>query len=351
MNIFMNTYGWVLIFDIAWILSAVLFVYYTFRITNRGMVRDAVVKMSRLRIVKISFYIVVLYFSAGFLDQIRIPGTGNIDDPSLIDLMFHNVKQERTYSAPLSSHITTAPENRLDEPENRVEGFHILGTNINGYDVFYQVVKGSSTALKLAFGAVIISFPIGVFLGILAGFYGGFLDDMIQWFYTTVASIPWLLFVIAFLMVFGRELIWIILAFGLTNWVGLARLIRGETLKIKSLDYITAAKASGIPDSRILYKHILPNLHYLIVITFTLSASHVILAESVLTFIGIGVRPGTASWGVMLMESQSELSRTPVIWWVFVGSSFFGILPLVLGLNILGDSLRDALDPRLKGKS
>ena len=151
-------------------------------------------------------------------------------------------------------------------------------------------------------------------------------------------------------MVMDRGLFWIIVAIGITGWVGLARLVRGETLKIKNLDYITAAKAAGVPMHRILYKHLYPNLSYLVIISFSLAASSAILAESVLTFIGIGVEPGTASWGVMLVEAQKELVRTPPIWWVFVGSSFLGILPLILALNVLGDALRDALDPRLRSE-
>jgi peptide/nickel transport system permease protein len=221
---------------------------------------------------------------------------------------------------------------------------------VNGYDVFYTIFKGAGTALILSFGTSVIAFPLGIILGMLAGFFGGWIDDLIQWLYTTVASIPWLLFVIAFLMVFGREIYWICLAFGLTSWVGIARLIRGETMKIKQLDYILAAKATGIPTLRILYKHLLPNVVYLIIIDFTLFSSSVILAESVLTFIGIGVQPGTASWGVMLVEAQQELMRSPAIWWIFFGGSFVGILPLVLSLNIFGDALRDALDPRLRGQ-
>jgi len=292
--------------------------------------------------------VILIFFAIGFLDQIKIPGTDGIREPSVLDYAGSWIKKERTYSAPFASRVTgiTGDEN---DPKSDVKGVHLLGTDVNGYDVFFQVLKGSGTALKLAFGVVFISFPVGIFFGMIAGYFGGWVDDLVQWLYTTVASIPWLLFVIAFLMVFGRGLFWIIIAIGFTGWVGLARLVRGETMKLKNLDYITAARATGVPLPGILLRHILPNLQYLIVISFTLQASSVILAESVLTFIGIGVEPGTASWGVMLVEAQKELTRTPPIWWVFAGSSFLGILPLVLSLNIYGDALRDALDPRLKG--
>ena len=338
----------VLILDFLWLAGALILIHRYQQMRRDGYTADALERMYRNRRVRIAFYLILIYFVVGFLDQIIIPWSGQIHEPSLLDLLFSYLKQERTYSAPFASTVTGIPLQPGDE-RSIVRGVHPLGTDVNGYDVLFQVLKGSGTALKLAFGTVAISFPLGIFLGILAGYAGGWMDDLIQWLYTTVASIPWLLFVIAFLMVFGRGLGWIIVAIGITSWVGLARLVRGETMKIKSLDYVTAALALGVPAPRILWKHILPNLQYLIIISFTLQASSVILAESVLTFIGIGVEPGTASWGVMLVEAQKELTRSPPIWWVFVGSSFLGILPLVLALNVYGDALRDALDPRLKG--
>jgi len=323
-----------------------IYLFYLFIKTDNG--REAFLKLRSKKRVVAAFLVICIYFLVGFLDQISF----QIDNKNktIIDLIFRGVPQERTYSAPFANRVTGIIPGTENEERNLVKGTHILGTDINGYDVFYSVIKGSGTALILSFGTGLISFPIGILLGILAGYFGGWVDDLIQWLYTTISSIPWLLFVIAFLMVFGRGIFWICMAIGLTSWVELARLVRGETMKLKNLDYITAARAQGIPVARILYRHILPNLNYLIIITFTLSASSVILAESVLTFIGIGVEPGTSSWGVMLVEAQKELTRSPIIWWVFVGSSFIGILPLVLSLNIFGDALRDALDPRVKGK-
>lgn len=322
--------------------------YALFRTSKKEYMADAMRSLKAQPLVRISFWVVLAYFAIGILDQILIPGTGTIREKSLIDLLFAWVPQERTYSAPFAARMTGIMPGTENEPINVVKGIHLLGTDVNGYDVLFTVAKGCGTALILAFGTGIVSFPIGILLGILAGYFGGWVDDLIQWLYTTISSIPWLLFVIAFLMVFGRGLLWICLAIGLTSWVGLARLIRGETLKQKNLDYIAAAHAVGIPTWRILARHLLPNMMHLVIITFTLASSSAILAESVLTFIGIGVEPGTASWGVMLTEAQKEQMRTPVIWWVFAGASFVGILPLVLCLNLLGDALRDALDPRLK---
>ena len=339
----MNT----LLLDAAIICFAALLVFFIIRIARRDDLADAMRKLKSERRVRIAFYVVVFYFTVGFLDCIKFPGSA-MHEESLVDLAFSWTIQERTYSSPFAATITGIEKQEKDAEINRVKGIHVFGTDRNGHDVLKNILKGCKTALLLSFGTNFISFPIGLLLGILAGFFGGRIDDFIQWLYTTVASIPWLLFVIAFLIIFGRGIFWICLALGLTEWVGLCRLIRGETMKNKNLDYIAAARASGIPVRRILGAHLMPNLMHLVIISFTLSSSSIILAESILTYIGIGVEPGTTSWGVMLIEAQRELMRTPPIWWVFAASSFLGILPLVLSLNIFGDALRDVLDPKLR---
>ena len=341
---------WILIRDAAILGAAAVIGFWFYRQTQKEYLADAVQRMRRQPRVTISLGVILTYFAIGLLDFILIPGTGEIRPASVLDLMFSFLEQERTYSAPFASTVTGITSGTASDPINQVKGIHLLGTDVNGYDVLFKVFKGCSTALFLAFGSSLISFPIGIVLGVLAGYFGGWLDDLIVWLYTTVASVPFILFVIAFLTVFGRDLIWICVAFGLTSWVGLARLIRGETLKHKSLDYIVAARAAGIPTFRILWRHLIPNLLHLVIITFSLASSSIILAESVLTFIGIGVEPGTDSWGIMVSEAQQELTRSPPVWWVFAGASFVGILPLVLCLNIFGDALRDALDPRLRGE-
>ncbi len=323
-----------------------LFVFWVIRQTRKEYLADAVRRLRRERRVMIALGVILAYFLVGLLDSILVPGTGKIQEASVLDLILSFLTKEKTYSAPFADRVTGIMLGTENDPVNLVGGIHLLGTDVNGYDVFFKVLKGCRTALYLSFGSSLIAFPIGILLGVLAGFFGGWLDDLIVWLYTTVASIPFILFVIAFLTVFGRDLLWICVAFGLTSWVGLARLIRGETMKHKNLDYITAARATGIPTFRILWRHLVPNLMHLVIITFSLASSSIILAESVLTFIGIGVEPGTDSWGIMLVEAQQELTRTPSVWWVFAGSSFAGILPLVLCLNIFGDALRDALDPR-----
>ncbi len=280
----------------------------------------------------LSYYIIV-YFIIGILDVIQYKDNLGASY-SLLDGIFYKVfqvKKERSYTEPLGIY---KKENKYFE---RPQGLHILGTDINGNDVLLQTLKGTKTALILAMGVNFVAFPIGIILGLIAGYIGGIIDDIIQWLYTTVASIPWLLFVITFLMIFGRGIFWIILAIGLTSWVELARLIRGEALKLKQLQFIRSAKIAGKSIMRILIEEILPNTTSIIRITFALSASHIILAETVLTFIGIGIEPGSISWGIMIAEAQRELLRDPPIWWNFASASFIGILPLILALNIIAE--------------
>jgi len=282
---------------------------------------------------KISYGIIIVYFIIGILDIISYKDSYGASRSLLegIFINFFDIQKERSYTEPWG--IYKKPNKYFEQPK----GLHILGTDINGNDVLLQTLKGAKTALLLAFGVNLIAFPIGILLGLIAGYFGGFIDDLIQWFYTTVASIPWLLFVITFLMIFGRGMFWIILAIGLTSWVELARLIRGETLKIREWAFIRSAKISGKSTMRILIEEILPNTKSILRITFALSTSHVILAETVLTFIGIGIEPGSSSWGIMIAEAQRELMRDPPIWWNFISASFIGILPLILALNFIAE--------------
>lgn len=274
----------------------------------------------------------MLYFFIGILDTVTLRDSLGASY-SLLDGIFmkvFHVQKERTYTRPLGIFFESK---HFEKPQ----GFHLLGTDINGNDVLLQTLKGAKVALYLAIGVNLIAIPVGVFLGMLAGYFGGWVDDIIQWFYTTVASIPWLLFVIAFLMVFGRSLVFIIIAIGLTNWVELARIVRGETLRLREHAFVRSAVVVGKSHFRILREEILPNLSGVIKITFALSSSQVIVAETVLTFIGIGVEPGSSSWGSMIADAQRELLRDPVIWWNFFSASFLGIFPLILALNFIAE--------------
>lgn len=280
---------------------------------------------------RVSFVIVSVYFCIGAIDMIPVSANRSVLDYIFADILA--VQKERSYTKPFESLYDTNVKSDSDQ----IRGFHLLGTDINGNDVLWQTAGGAKTALLLSIGVAIVSFPVGILLGLIAGYFGGFIDELIQWFYTTIASIPWLLFVITFLMIFGRGIFWIALAIGLTSWVDLARLIRGETMRIKQYQFIQAAKALGMSPFQILIREVLPNTVSILRITFALSSSSVILSESILTFIGIGTEPGTSSWGVMIAEAQRELMRDPVVWWNFGAATLIGIFPLVLALNFLAE--------------
>lgn len=279
---------------------------------------------------RLSIYILGFYALVALLDFIYI-GAGPGD--TILQALISLIPEENSYSLPWALQ---------DSKGQALKGWHLLGTNINGKDVMGLVLSGTRTAVILGPGSSLLALALGTTLGLVSGYLGGWVDDLVQWIYTTVASVPWFLFVISFIMVFGRDLTWIAVAIGLTAWVEPARLIRAETMQIRGLSYVRSAQAAGFSTASVLYRQILPNVSYIIVITFALTTSQVILAESVLTFIGIGVEPGTASWGILLAESNRELLRSPPIWWIFAATTILGILPPVLGLNVIADTIRDA---------
>jgi len=246
---------------------------------------------------------------------------------------------EKSYSPPLAR---TGILNRQEFP---LKSRHLLGTNNLGEDVFYNALKGVRTAFIIGIVPSVIAAVFAILFGLLAGFYGGWIDDVIQYVYQVLSSIPAILLLIAMLMVMERGLWQLCVALGVTSWVGLCRLIRGETLKVKQMEYIEAARALGASDSRLLFRHILPNVMHLVIIEMTLDFSGLVMSEAVLTFIGLGAEPGTGSWGRMIMTADRELPNG--IWWNLTGASVFLFL-LVLAFNLFADALRDALDPRLR---
>jgi ABC-type dipeptide/oligopeptide/nickel transport system permease subunit len=231
----------------------------------------------------------------------------------------------------------------------------IMGTDIQGRSVFWRTLYGTRVALLLTIGAGLLSIGIGTVLGIVAGYFGGWVDAVITWLFTTVSSIPWILMVIAILVVLRTyeelrqavgDLPFIIIALGVTDWVGLCRLLRGEVLKHRESDYVMAARAAGAGNTRILFCHILPNVLHIIIITFSLSAVGYVQAEVALTFIGIGIS-SKPSWGRMISDARLEMLRG--VWWQLAAGTL-AIFIICLALNILGDALRDALDPKLRGR-
>jgi peptide/nickel transport system permease protein len=220
---------------------------------------------------------------------------------------------------------------------------HWMGTDGLGRDVMARLIQGVRIAFMVGFMTSLIAIPIGVFLGCLAGYYGGRTDSFIVWLYNTFASMPGLLFILAIAMVVGKGLIGIYLGIGLTTWVGICRLVRGEVIKHKDQSYVQAARALGLSSGRIVFRHILPNIMHIIIITFTLRFPAAVGTEVVMSFLGIGVQ-GEPSWGLMINSARMRLWQG--MWWemTFVTLAVF---LLVLAFNLLGDALRDALDPRL----
>ncbi len=220
---------------------------------------------------------------------------------------------------------------------------HWMGTDGLGRDVMMRLIQGVTIAYKVGIITSLIAIPIGVFFGCLAGFYGGKVDDFVVWLYSTFASMPGLLFILAIAMVVGKGLLGIYLGIGLTTWVGICRLVRGEVIKHKSQTYVQAAQALGLSSGRIIFKHILPNISHVIIVTFTLRFPAAVGTEVFLSFLGIGVQD-QPSWGLMINSARMRLWQG--MWWemTFVTLAVF---LLVLAFNLLGDALRDALDPRL----
>lgn len=230
---------------------------------------------------------------------------------------------------------------------------NILGTDIFGQSVLRKTLYGTKISIAVALFASFISIAIGVPLGAIAGYCRGFVDEIIVWVYSTLSSIPYLLLIMAFAVVlrdktlFGYKLTGITsvyLALGLTGWVGICRLIRGEVIKHKEREYVLAAKSYGCSGRRVIFKHLLPNVFHLVIIDFSLRFVAFIHAEVILSFLGLGeaTRP---SWGAMINDARIELSRG--VWWQMAAATV-AIFFISLALSIFGDALRDSLDPKLR---
>ena len=292
--------------------------------------------------------IISLYLVVGLLDIITLSDNEG-KRQSILDRIALKIPKEKSYSAPLAA-TTLSLAN--PKPLNGLHllppsAAHWLGTDSLGRDTFIQTLKGTRTALLIGGLTSAIYVPIGVMLGVLAGYFRGRVDDLIQYLYSTIASVPEILMLIAILMVLGKGIGTMAIALGVTGWVGLARLIRGETLRQAERPYLSAARALGQSHWRIITRHLLPNVMHLIFIRFVLGFSGLVLAEATLSYLGVGSPVGVASWGSMIDASRSELSREPLVWWnlaAAAGSLFL----LVLSLNLFGDALRRAFDPRAR---
>ncbi|XWN34912.1 MAG: ABC transporter permease [Roseivirga sp.] len=223
---------------------------------------------------------------------------------------------------------------------------HWFGTDIFGRSVVAKVIKGAEVAMSVGFVVGIIAITIGVALGALAGYFGGIVDELVVWLYSTLSSIPNMILLIALTFILGKGILAVYIALGVTNWVELCRLIRGEVKRHKDREYVQAAVAIGASHFRRLFIHILPNVLHIVIIRFSLVFQSAIKSEVILSYLGLGVQ-GSPSWGIMIDDAKVELTRG--VWWELAFATLAMFL-IVLAFNILSDALRDALDPKLKGK-
>ncbi len=241
--------------------------------------------------------------------------------------------------------------------------YHVLGTDKVGQDVLYLSLKSVRTGLLIGTLTTLVVLPLAIGLGIAAGYFGGRVDDLIQYLYTTLNSIPGVLLIAAAVLVVQVQiethpdlfataaartdvrLLALCAILGLTGWTGLARLLRAEALKLRELEFVQAARAFGVTRARILARHLLPNVMHLVLISLVIDFSGLVLAEAVLSYVGVGVDPAMISFGNMINGARLELAREPVVWWQ-LAAAFLFMFVLVLAANLFADTVRDALDPR-----
>ncbi|MFT7414546.1 MAG: peptide/nickel transport system permease protein [Methylophagaceae bacterium] len=243
--------------------------------------------------------------------------------------------------------------------------YHILGTDKVGQDVLYQTLKSVRTGLVIGTLTTLVMLPLALFMGIAAGYFKGWIDDVIQYIYTTLNSIPGVLLIAAAVLMLqvymnnnpesfvtiaeraDMRLLFLCIILGLTSWTGLCRILRGETLKLREAEYVLAARALGAGSLTILHRHILPNLMHIVMIAIVLDFSGLVLAEAVLSYVGVGVDPSMISWGNMINSARLEMARDPVVWWSLT-AAFISMFTLVLAANLFADVVRDAFDPRMQ---
>jgi peptide/nickel transport system permease protein len=245
------------------------------------------------------------------------------------------------------------------------QNYHVFGTDRTGNSVLVFALKSVRTALVIGSLTTLVVLPLALLLGVMAGYFRGWVDEVIQYIYTLLASIPDVLMIAAsvlLLQVFidknqgffetalersDARLFFLCLILGVTSFTGLCRLVRGETLKLRELEYIQSARAFGVSAPRILRRHIVPNLMHLVLINTVMQFSSFVLAEAVLSYVGVGVDPKTASFGVMINTARAELAATPIVWWT-LSTAFVFMFLIVLSANLLSDAVRDAFDPRAR---
>jgi len=301
---------------------------------GRGLWADSLGRLRRHKLAMASLVVIAVYFLfAGFIYLSEV-----------FDWQIELVRWDETVGAEY-------------QPPGRE---NIFGTDFLGRSVLRKTVYGAKVSITVALWASVISLAIGVPLGAIAGYFRGFVDEIIVWLYTTLSSIPYILLILAFALVLKDKRIslqWlglgsfelkgitsVYLAIGLTSWVGICRLIRGEVIKHKDREYVLAAKSYGCSNRRILFRHVIPNVFHLIIINFSLRFVSFIQAEVILSFLGLGQK-NKPSWGAMIDTARLDLPKG--YWWEMTAATV-AIFFISLALSVFGDALRDSLDPKLR---
>jgi peptide/nickel transport system permease protein len=311
-------------------------------VKGRSLWADGVRRLRKRRFAMVCFGVVLVYFLLAGLIYLNEALDWKI---SLFDW---RQSVGPSYQKPWADYEWT-PEGK----EFAEKGWTFFGTDFLGQSTWRKAIYGAKTSITVALFASIISILIGVPLGAVAGYFRGWVDDCVVWLYTTIGTIPGIILIMAFAVVlrtrtfFGVELKGITavyVALGLTSWVGICRLIRGEVIKRKESEYVLAARALGCSNGRIIFRHLLPNVFHVIIIDFSLRFVSFIHAEVILSFLGLG-EADKPSWGAMIDAARTELARN--VWWEMAAATV-AIFIISLALNIFGDALRDCLDPKLR---